>query len=165
MRTPIKKQLKKARERLLVFLAHDIALPYFRIVRKGYNFPYTLASLQQLPEGSVGNTLYTFFDTNGLSLLPHYEKHDIKHVVLGYPATDTGEVSLQCFMLANGRITLPVLFCVLVGITIMPEYWSTFRQAWNKGRRTPSLNRLDWFSLVPQQLHTVQNQIFNNFKK
>lgn len=150
---------KNFRKKLLVYLAHEIALPYFKLVRKGYKFPYTLKELRGFPEGTVGRELYTFFCNNGLELLPHYEKHDVKHVVLGYPPTEEGEVSLQCFMLANGRITLPVLFSVSVGLLIMPEKWKSFRQAWLRGRRTASLNKLDWFGLIPRPLDEVRHML------
>jgi hypothetical protein len=63
-------------------------------------------------------------------------------------------------MLANGRITFPVLFSVMVGIVIMPDKWSIFRKAWKRGRETHSLKNLDWFGLVPQQLNIVTNKIF-----
>jgi len=94
-------------------------------------------------------------------MLPHYEKHDVKHVVLGYPPTEKGEIGLQCFMLANGRITAPVVFSVLVGVIIVPEAWKSFYKAWKRGRATPCLNQLDWFSLVPKQIKAVRQQIFN----
>ncbi|WP_162902737.1 Coq4 family protein [Taibaiella koreensis] len=157
----MKIQLNHIRKRLLVYLAHEVALPYFKLVRKGYHFPYSLKQLQHLPDGTVGRALYRFFNDNDIHLLPHYEKHDIKHVVLGYPPTEEGEVSLQCFMLANGRITAPVLFSVAVGLLIMPDKWRSFRQAWNRGRQTPSLNRLNWFDLVPQQLQEVRHELFS----
>lgn len=157
----MKKKILNLRKRFLVYLAHEVALPYFKLIRRGYQFPYSIKELKHLPQDSVGQALYTFFYSNDLEMLPHYEKHDVKHVVLGYPPTEEGEVSLQCFMLANGRITAPVIFSVLIGITIMPERLSQFIKAWKRGRRTPSLSKLDWFALIPQPLTEVRNQIFN----
>lgn len=156
---------KHFRKRLLVYLAHEVALPYFKLIRKGYKFPYSLKELQRFEEGTVGRELFSFFFDNNLDMLPHYEKHDVKHVVLGYPPTEEGEVSLQCFMLANGRITAPVLFSVMVGVLIMPERWSSFRKAWQRGRNTPCLNKLNWFDLVPQPISAVRQQIFSSINK
>lgn len=155
------KMLKNFRKRLLVYLAHEVALPYFKLVRKGYKFPYSIKDLQHFKAGTVGRELYSFFFKNDLEMLPHYEKHDVKHVVLGYPPTEVGEVSLQCFMLANGRISVPVIFSVAIGIIIMPEHFIAFRKAWKRGRRTPCLNKLDWFSLVPMPLSEARKQIFS----
>lgn len=158
-------QFKHFRKRLLVYLAHEVALPYFKLVRKGYKFPYTIKELQHFKEGTVGRALYSFFFNHDLEMLPHYEKHDVKHVVLGYPPTEEGEVGLQCFMLANGRVTIPVIFSVLIGVTIMPERWSSFHKAWKRGRATPCLNKLDWFSLLPEPLSAVRQQIFSPINK
>lgn len=156
---------KMLRKQLMIFLAHQVALPYFKLVRKNYRFPYTVSQLAAYADGTVGRELYLFFHHHNLDILPHYEKHDIKHVVLGYPPTEEGEVSLQCFMLANGRITLPVLCSVAVGFLIMPEHWKSFKKAWIKGRQTPQLDQLDWFSLIPRPLTAVKHQIFNTKNK
>lgn len=156
--------MKNIRKRILVYLAHEVALPYFKLVRRGYKFPYTIKQLQRFPDGTVGKTLFHFFSDNQLDMLPHYEKHDVKHVVLGYPPTEEGEVSLQCFMLANGRVTLPVIFSVMVGLIIMPDKWKAFSTAWKRGRATHSLNKLDWFELIPKPLDVVQKQIFTTLK-
>ena len=151
--------LKKLRRRTMIFLAHEIGLPYFRLTRKPRNFPYSLMNMTGMAEGTVGRALYGFLHNNGLDLLPYYEKHDIKHVVLGYEATEEGEVSLQCFMLANGRITLPVLLCVLFGFLTMPEYYRCFIRAWHRGRHVPALGQLDWFSLPPYLVSEVRKRI------
>ncbi len=153
------KIIKKLRRQLLIWLAHDIALPYFKLVRRNYNFPYSLQQLRQFPTGTVGYELYLFFSDHDLDMLPHYEKHDIKHVVLGFPPSEAGEVCLQCFMLANGRITLPVVFSVIIGLLILPECWPACRKAWKQGWATPSLHQLDWFALVPQPLSEVREQL------
>lgn len=153
------------RKRIMTYLAHEIALPYFRLTRKAYKFPYTVKELQGLPAGTVGKEMFRFFMDNKLDLMPYYEKHDIKHVVLGYPPDEAGEVCLQCFMLANGRVTLPVVFSVLIGFTIMPDKWHTFKKAWKRGRATRSLNQLDWFGLVPQPLLKVQQRLLSPYNQ
>lgn len=150
---------KKWRCRTMIFLAHEAGLPYFRFTRKPRNFPYSLKDMETMPQGTVGKELYCFLNRNGLDLLPYYEKHDIKHVVLGYAATEEGEVSLQCFMLANGRITVPVVLCVLFGFLTMPEYYRLFSRAWHRGRCTKKLKCLDWFSLTPCSLSDVRKNI------
>lgn len=152
-------KINQIREQILVFMAHKIGLPYFKLVRRKPSFPYTREELAAMPEGTVGQTLHRFFQHNELDLLPFYEKHDIKHVVLGYEATEDGEVCLQCFMLANGRCTIPVLIAVVYGVMTMPEYWSKFKQAWKRGRRNHSLKSVNWFDLIPQQTEAVQQAL------
>ncbi len=108
--------LKKLRSNILVLLTHTIALPILKIVRRKKKFPYSMEQLSALPFETVGNELWQILNAKSLRLLPYYERHDIKHVVLDYPFTDEGEVSLQFFMLSNGRISFPVLATVLYGL-------------------------------------------------
>lgn len=151
--------MKKYRARLLVFLAHKVGLPYFKLVRKQVHFPYTATELAALPQNTVGYKMHQFFQENTLELLPYYEKHDIKHVVLGYPPTEQGEVCLQTFMLANGRCTIPVLIAVTYGWATMPEFWSCFRKAWQRGRSNIPLGDLDWIALVPVNIDNVRSAL------
>lgn len=144
---------------MLVFMTHKIGMPYFKLMRKPVSFPYQIQDLKQYEEGTVAHHLHKFLDDHQLSLLPYYEKHDIKHVLLDYPPTDKGEVCLQCFMLANGRITFPVVLAVIFGWCTMPEYWSDFLKAFRRGYHNKSLQKLKWFDLLPFSKQAIQNII------
>lgn len=151
--------LKTLRSRMLVLLTHSIALPILKIIRRKKVFPYSMENLSALPYETVGNELWQTLNANNLRLLPYYEKHDIKHVVLQYPFTDEGEVCLQFYMLANGRISFPVLTTVLYGIITMPEYYSSFKAAYRRGQLAADLQNMDWFSIMELPLSIIQEQI------
>ena len=85
-------------------------------------------------------------------------------MVLQYPFTDEGEVCLQFFMLANGRISFPVLTTVLYGIITMPEYYNSFKTAYRRGKLAADLQNMEWFSIMEQPLNRVQEQINGTFK-
>jgi ubiquinone biosynthesis protein Coq4 len=150
--------LKKIRAATLVWLTHKVALPALLIIRRPKEFPYNMQQLQALPEGSLGRELALFIRSNGLHLLRYYEKHDIKHVLFGYPSTEEGEVCLQYFMLGNGHVSFPVLITTIFGALFMPEYYSLFRQAYKRGRGTPSFSGVEWFGLIPLQLSAIRQQ-------
>ncbi|MEJ8841317.1 Coq4 family protein [Lacibacter sp. H375] len=155
----MKRILKKLRSNILVMLTHTIALPILKIVRRKKKFPYSMEQLSALPFETVGNELWQLLNAENLRLLPYYERHDIKHVVLNYPFTDEGEVSLQFFMLANGRVSFPVLATVIYGLVTMPEYYSSFKKAWQRGKQSKSLENMDWFGIMEQPLTVVQQQV------
>jgi ubiquinone biosynthesis protein Coq4 len=152
--------LKKLRSNLLVLLTHTFALPLLKIVRRKKKFAYSMEQLSALPYDTVGNELWQTLNAHNLRLLPYYERHDIKHVVLNYPFTDEGEVCLQFFMLANGRVSFPVLATVVYGLVTMPEYYHSFKKAWALGKQTPSLAHVDWFGIMGIPLHTIRKQIY-----
>jgi hypothetical protein len=147
------------RSKLLVFLTHNMALPVLRFIRKPKIFPFTPQQLKEFPVGTLGNDLIIFLETKKLQLLPHYAKHDIKHVLLEYDTTDDGEVCLQCFMLGNGHISFPVAATVLYGIVTMPEHWQKFKAAYTRGRKSMPIANWHWFEILHQPTHLLIKKI------
>ena len=153
------KIIVQCRSRLLVFLTHNMALPLLKLVRSPVKFPYSKEDLYQLPDGSLGKQLVNMLDKKQLKLLPYYAKHDIKHILLQYDTTDEGEVCLQCFMLGNGHLSFPVAATVLYGLFTMPEYWKSFRHAYNRGAACASINNWEWFTLLNEPVNSLIHKI------
>ncbi len=153
------KYIIKIRSKILVFLTHNMALPFLKLVRKPLIFPYTKEKLMNMHEGTLGNDLYRFLKDKKLELLPYYAKHDIKHILLGYDTTDEGEVCLQCFMLGNNHISFPVAATVLYGFITMPEYWKKFIVAYKRGKKSSSLKNWQWFNIITEQTLMLQEKI------
>jgi ubiquinone biosynthesis protein Coq4 len=147
------------RSKILVWLTHSLALPILKLVRKPERFPYSLAELELFPDGSMGKALADFLEKKDLELLTYYARHDIKHILLGYDTTDEGEGCLQCFMLGNGHISFPVLATVIYCFVTMPEYWSKFRSAYQRGKESRSLEKVRWFEILPQPVSTLKTMV------
>lgn len=156
--------LIRIRSGVLVFLTHNMALPLLRLLRRPAVFPYSSDELKSFPEGSLGFDLVHFLENKKLKLLPHYAKHDIKHILLQYDTTDEGEVCLQCFMLGNGHFSFPVGATVLFGFVTMPEYWRKFRAAYRRGTKSIPIKNWSWFLLLPLPTKTLIQKINNNAK-
>ena len=156
--------LIRLRSRVLVFLTHNMALPVLRFIRKPQVFPYTALQLKDFPRGTLGFDLVNFLERKNLKLLPHYAKHDIKHILLQYDTTDEGEVCLQCFMLGNGHISFPVAATVLYGFVTMPEYWKKFRVAYRRGKNSIRIKNWLWFSILQEPTQLLIHKINNDAK-
>lgn len=153
------KHIIKIRSQVLVFLTHNMALPFLKFVRKPLPFPHTMESLAQMQQGTLGSDLYKFLVAKNLKLLPYYAKHDIKHILLGYDTTDEGEVCLQCFMLGNRHISVPVAATVMYGFLTMPEYWRKFAVAYKRGAKSASLKYCNWFEIISEETTVLKNHI------
>jgi ubiquinone biosynthesis protein Coq4 len=156
--------LKKGRSALLVYLTHRMALPILRMIRKPEIFPYTREALKQFPDESLGKNLVDFLDAKRLDLLPYYARHDIKHILLEYDTTDEGEGCLQCFMLGNGHVSFPVFATVLYGFVTMPEYWPSFRKAYNRGKKCSAITNWQWFEILHESTDKLKQKINTNLK-
>lgn len=151
--------IKKARSSVLVYLTHKMALPILKLIRKPEVFPYSIESLQHFSEGTLGNDLFYFLKERKLDLLPHYAKHDIKHILLDYDTTEDGEVCLQCFMLGNGHLSFPVAATVIYGFVTMPEHWSKFRMAYRRGKHSNKISHWKWFEIIPESTISLKQKL------
>jgi len=147
------------RSRILVWLTHSLALPMLKLVRKPEKFPYDFDQLQQFPNGTMGKALADFLDRKDLQLLTYYARHDMKHILLDYDTTDEGEGCLPCFMLGNGHISFPVLPTVMYCFVTMPEHWTKFKLAYQRGKQSPSLEAVEWFALLPESVSDLKKML------
>ncbi len=152
------------RAKILVFLTHNMALPMLRFIRRPQVFPYTAKQLSEFPTGTLGNDLVNFLEKKDLKLLPHYAKHDVKHILLQYDTTGEGEVCLQCFMLGNGHLSFPVAATVLYGFITMPEYWNVFIKAYRRGKNSIPIKDWQWFSILQEPTQTLIHKINSHAK-
>ena len=157
----MRKIFVRIRSAVLVFLTHRMALPVLKQIRKPIDFRYSELELYMMPAGSLGNDLYCFLEKRNLPLLPHYARHDLKHVLLGYDTTDEGEACLQCFMLGNGRVSFPVLATVIYSCFTMPEYWKKMRKAYKEGKEATPFHHWQWNVLITESTQLLRNRIFN----
>lgn len=94
---------------------------------------------EQLPQGTLGNDIAACLTRNRLRLVPGYESHDLKHVLLDYQMTPVDEIRMQAFMLGNGNYTPASIAIFLFGAILLPGRWRSFYRDFHKGRHAQSI--------------------------
>lgn len=92
--------------------------------------------LQELPEGTLGKDIATCLEKNNLRLVPNYESHDLKHVLLDFKMTPVDEIRMQAFMLGNGNHSFPSFAIFIFGALLLPDMWITFYNDYKNGRHS-----------------------------
>lgn len=124
------------------------------IIKKSFNFsvwtiekfndmtPYNtqVDELRKLPEGTLGRDIARCLDDNKLRLVPHYESHDLKHVLLDFKMTPVDEIRMQAFMLGNGNYTIPCFVILAFGAMLLPDQWMTLYADFKSGRTTKPIS-------------------------
>ncbi len=119
----------------------------FLIIRPLQHFSNTnfyderLAFMRTLPEHSVGREIAWMLDKNGLRLIPHYEEHDLKHLLLGYGMTTEDEIRMQAYLFGNGNRSVSCLLFLSSGL-LLPSLWSVLYEDYQKGKQAPSIYSL-----------------------
>ena len=99
-------------------------------------FNLKVTALEKMPEGTVGKSIADCLNSHKLKLVPGYESHELKHVVLGFAMTPLDEIRMQAFMLGNGNSSLSSLAIFLFGFVLLPHKWKTFLQDYRNGKNT-----------------------------
>lgn len=92
--------------------------------------------LQDLPEGTLGKDIATCLERNNLRLVPNYESHDLKHVLLDFKMTPVDEIRMQAFMLGNGNYSLPSFAIFIFGALLLPDLWAKFYKDYKNGLKS-----------------------------
>lgn len=96
--------------------------------------------LKALPEGTLGKEIADCLERNGLRLVPKFESHDLKHVLLDFKMTPVDEIRLQAFMLGNGNYSIASFAIFIFGALLLPELWITFYKDFKNGQNSKPIS-------------------------
>lgn len=140
--------IKRLRSALLEFLTHKMALPMITKFRNNAPFNYSMDELHGFPDGTLGKDLALYLKKMNFQLLRNYERHDCKHIILGYEMDEKGEARMQFYFLGNKHYSVPVLLTVTMCFFLMPEHWRQFYQDFKNGRAGRKFDDANYNELV-----------------
>ena len=117
--------------------------------------------LQELPDGTLGREIANCLKKNGLRLVPNYESHDLKHVLLDFKMTPVDEIRMQAFMLGNGNYSIPSFAIFIFGALFLPDLWITFYKDFIKGQSSKPISKWTIEEYAYCQTATLRNVVFN----
>ncbi|KAA2242640.1 hypothetical protein F0L74_08895 [Chitinophaga agrisoli] len=117
--------------------------------------------LAELPEGTLGKDIANCLQRNGLRIVPGFESHDLKHVLLDYKMTPVDEIRLQAFMLGNGNHTLASFAIFIFGALFLPELWRTFYQDFRDGRHARPISTWSIEDFAHCQTAALREAVFH----
>ena len=142
------KKVKYLRSKLLEFLTHKIALPLIGKFRNKPKFNFSMEQLLKFEDGTLGKDLAIYLNKMNFKLLPNYEQHDCKHIILQYEMDEAGEARMQFNFLGNRHYSIPVISTCLITFFLMPEYWKQFKLDYQQGKKGKPFEDIDYNALV-----------------
>ena len=133
--------LKKSARKTIKW-TFDFAVATISRFSKMNQFHEKVDALRKMEDGTLGKEIADCLDSHGLTLVPKFESHDLKHVLLNYKMTPEDEIRMQAFMIGNGNYSFPSFAIFAFGALLLPDLWSTFYGDFKKGRNTLPIS--DW---------------------
>ena len=119
--------------------------------KKAQAWNITIEKLEKKENGKLGKEYYKFLNTNGFSILPKLESHDIFHVITGTGTKVKDEISMQFYLFANGKRSVYQALVICSSIFYI-EHYNFFFQQYKKGKQALPFHHLDYKNLLDTDL-------------
>ena len=149
--TMLKNSVEKFIDNIKIFLVIK-PLQFFH--NKNY-YEKKLNFMRNLSENTVGNDVARMLDKKGLKLIPKFENHDLRHLILGYEMTTEDEIKMQMYLFGNGNYSISCLLFLCSGL-LFPNLWKSFYEEYKKGQNAPSILKLSVDSCMHEQTATIK---------
>jgi len=116
-----------------------------------------LNQLRTLNEGTVGKEIANLLDNFSYRLIPKFENHDLKHVILEYEMTMKDEIRMQAYLVGNGNYTLPCLVFLTLGL-FYPTVWLDLPKEYKIGKSSKSIHYLTLDNCMDKDLLETRNE-------
>jgi len=138
-----------------------------RTIEQFYDMtPYNekVKELRKMPKNTLGNDIAKCLDDNHLSLVPNFESHDLKHVLLKFKMTPVDEIRMQAFMLGNGNYSILCFVILLFGALLLPAKWPVFYRDYLRGRHTSPISSWTIDDYAHRNTNELRRFIFGNYQ-
>lgn len=126
------------------------------IHRKNY-LATKLDHLRTLKHGTVGREVAEMLDSKQYRLIPKFENHDLKHIVLEYEMTMKDEIKMQVYLIGNGNFTFPCLIFFSLAV-FYPKIWKDLFKEYQNGKISKSIHFLTLDNCMELQLIDIKNE-------
>jgi len=131
--------------------------PYQKWIKKSDPWDIPVNALLQYPEPSLGFHLGCFLLKNNFDIQPKLEDHDVFHVLTNTGISVPEEISMQYYLLGNGKRSLYLFTVIGIGTVLYPDYLKLFLNAYKSGKKAFQFYHLDFLKLLHQPVHRLQN--------
>lgn len=122
--------------------------PYQKFIKRNQPWDITKEQLIEYPFGSLGNDLGLFLTSNQFEIQAKLEDHDIIHVLTNTGVKVVDEISMQYYLLGNGKRSLYLYMVILTGTLCYPMHFRQFTESYKKGKKANPFYHLDFLKML-----------------
>ncbi|PRX53863.1 hypothetical protein [Flagellimonas meridianipacifica] len=131
--------------------------PYQKFLKKNCAWNISVTELVHYPEHSLGFHLGAFLLKHRFEIQPKLENHDVFHVLTNTGISVPEEISMQYYLLGNGKKSLYLFTVIGIGTFLYPDCYQLFKKAYQKGKSAYRFHHLDFSKMLEQPLGKIQS--------
>ncbi|SIQ31465.1 hypothetical protein [Maribacter ulvicola] len=129
----------------------------YQYFKKNEAWQFNAEELKKYPSNSLGYHMGKFLTANSFQLQEKLESHDVFHVLTGTGITVPDEISMQFYLMGNGKRSLYLFTVILIGAILYPEYWMYFQSKYSCGKSALPFHQLDFQKLLHQPTARIKS--------
>lgn len=131
-------------------------IPYQKFLKNNDAWDISIDSLFLYPQGTLGYCLANFLKEHNFELQEKLESHDVFHVLTNTGTSVPEEISMQFYLLGNGKRSLYLFAVVFFGLLLFPDYLKSFKQAYTKGAKALQFHQLNFKQMLHLSLQKLK---------
>lgn len=131
-------------------------IPY-QSLKKNKAWDLGIEDLLQYPDTTLGYQMGRFLLQNNFDLQEKLESHDVFHVLTGTGITVPEEISMQFYLLGNGKRSVYLFSVILLGGLLYPDYYRLFISKYRRGKSSLPFHQLDFYKLLDQPIKRIKS--------
>ncbi len=131
-------------------------VPYQKFWKRTDPWNISASDFLKYPVNSLGFQLGCFLLKHSFEIQPKLENHDVYHVLTGTGISVPEEVSMQYYLMGNGKRSLYLYAVIALGTVLYPDEFGRFRKSYQRGRSALTFHQLDFLKLLKQPMDTLK---------
>lgn len=131
-------------------------IPY-QSLKKNSAWGLGVEDLLHYSKNSLGYHTGRFLLRNNFDLQEKLENHDVFHVLTQTGTTVPEEISMQFYLLGNGKRSIYLLLVIFLGTLMFPDYLRLFRSKYRLGKSALPFYQLNFYKLLDQPIARIKD--------
>lgn len=129
----------------------------YQAIKKNAAWDIGIEELLRYPYESLGYHMGSFLTRNNFDLQEKLESHDVFHVLTNTGISVPEEISMQFYLMGNGKRSIYLFSVVLIGGLLFPDYLKLFWRCYNRGKAALPFYQLDFKKLLHQPIERIKS--------
>jgi len=129
----------------------------YQDLKKNKAWDIAMTDLKQFPKGSLGEQMGDFLAKHNFHLQAKLESHDVFHVLTNTGITVPEEISMQFYLLGNGKRSAYLFTVIFLGGLLYPDYLKFFYRKYKMGKSALRFHQLDFYKLLNQPMEKIKS--------
>tara|TARA_R110000868_G_scaffold21640_10_gene89830 strand:+ start:30707 stop:31162 length:456 start_codon:yes stop_codon:yes gene_type:complete len=142
---------------LLLATLYEISKkPYQKYMKKNKPWGISAQHLIKYPNHTLGFHLSCFLLQHSFELQPKLENHDVYHVLTNTGVSVAEEISMQYYLLGNGKYSLYLFTVISIGTLLYLNHFKKFKHAYNRGKKSLQFHQIDFSKLLHVPIERIR---------